>query len=277
MALPRPSLTLIADVDETLDTEETRLEIGRCYTHVGTTVVRGHAAAEPPSNTMRMLVKLGTRRYLARDAASESLWNDVMERWLANRFRTVSNNMLIFNRRQREIGAQPLVFDRLEVELENGAFTAVLRLDSASGLPDSAAATVSRMRAAYADGLLGENVVRVCAPSDASYEEQREAGRVQAARRVQERARREAEEQAAEEERRRAAEERAQEGFLESPELLAEKRRVEGGLADGADSAVERVFELDEPDFEPDYRIWTVVAADGSERTFDSSSVESEA
>lgn len=35
MAQPRPSLTLILDIDERLDSEELRLEISRCYAHVG--------------------------------------------------------------------------------------------------------------------------------------------------------------------------------------------------------------------------------------------------
>ena len=67
MAQPRPSLTLIVDVDERIDSEELRLEIGRSYTYVGSALVRTHAAAvddAPVENTLRMLVKLGTRQYL---------------------------------------------------------------------------------------------------------------------------------------------------------------------------------------------------------------------
>ena len=44
MALPRPSLTLVLDIDERLDSEALRLEIGRCYAHVCQTLVRTHPA-----------------------------------------------------------------------------------------------------------------------------------------------------------------------------------------------------------------------------------------
>lgn len=45
MAQPRPSMTLILDLDERVDCEELRLEIGRSYAYVGSTLVRTHAAA----------------------------------------------------------------------------------------------------------------------------------------------------------------------------------------------------------------------------------------
>lgn len=63
MAQPRPSLTLILDLDERLDSEDVRLEIDRCYSYVGSTLVRTHPACDgEPQNIMRFLVKLGTRR-----------------------------------------------------------------------------------------------------------------------------------------------------------------------------------------------------------------------
>ena len=106
MAQPRPSLTLILDLDERLDSEDVRLEIDRCYSYVGSTLVRTHPACDgEPQNIMRFLVKLGTRRYLrAEDEGADELWNDVMERGFYNELYKVSNNMLIYNRRQREVG-----------------------------------------------------------------------------------------------------------------------------------------------------------------------------
>ncbi|OUO89515.1 hypothetical protein B5F40_10385 [Gordonibacter sp. An230] len=44
MALPHPSLTLVLDIDERLDSEALRLEVGRCYAHVCQTFVRTHPA-----------------------------------------------------------------------------------------------------------------------------------------------------------------------------------------------------------------------------------------
>jgi len=48
MAQPRPSLTLILDLDERLDSEDVRLEIDRCYSYVGSTLVRTPPACAPP-------------------------------------------------------------------------------------------------------------------------------------------------------------------------------------------------------------------------------------
>lgn len=272
MAQPRPSLTLVLDVDERFDSPEMRLEVGRCYTHVGTALVRSHAASDgEPENVMRMLVKLGTRTYLScEDERSEALWNTVIERWLYNRFHTVANNMQIFNRRQREIGNDPLPFSWIEVELENGALLVRLRLDSASGMPASANETVSRMRAALAAGRLGEGVRRISAPSPASYEAQREEGLARKARRDEaERIAAQEAERAAEQER-IEAEQRAEEGFLASPELLA---RAEGGEEQDAGQGVdvEELFAVEEPDFEIAYDEWTVEYEDGSSAVFDSS------
>ena len=128
MAQPRPSLTLILDIDERFDSEETRLEVGRCYTYVGTALVRTHKAEgdAEPENIMRMLVKLGTRKYLSReDEESEALWSTVIERWLYNQFHTVVNNMQIFNRRQREIGNDPLPFTGLKSSLKTALLLSV--------------------------------------------------------------------------------------------------------------------------------------------------------
>ena len=74
-------MTLILDLDERLDSEDVRLEIDRCYSYVGSTLVRTHPACDgEPQNIMRFLVKLGTRRYLrAEDEAPTScgttLWS----------------------------------------------------------------------------------------------------------------------------------------------------------------------------------------------------------
>ena len=48
MAQPRPSLTLIVDVDERIDSEELRLEIGRSYTYVAP---RSCARTRPKATT----------------------------------------------------------------------------------------------------------------------------------------------------------------------------------------------------------------------------------
>ncbi|WP_281654242.1 hypothetical protein [Eggerthella sinensis] len=266
MAQPRPSLTLILDIDERLDSEDVRLEIDRCYSYVGPTLVRAHEAGEgAPENIMRFLVKMGTRRYLhAGDEGADELWHDVMERWFYNELYKVSNNMLIYNRRQREVGNPPLVFDWIDVELQNGELHALLHCDNVSGIQAEASSLLTTLRNAYNDGSLGQDVARVYLPEPSSYEQQKAAGAAAKAEREAEEA---AARAAAEEEARaaaRAAEEAANEAFLESPQLTADCASEEDAPASP------EPFALDEPDFALDYRMWLVEYADGSARTFDS-------
>ena len=248
MAQPRPSLTLILDLDERLDSEDVRLEIDRCYSYVGSTLVRTHPACDgEPQNIMRFLVKLGTRRYLrAEDEGADELWNDVMERWFYNELYKVSNNMLIYNRRQREVGNPQLVFDWIDVELQNGQLHALLHCDNVSGIRPETSELLTQLRAAYNEGALGEDVVRAYLPAPASYEEQKAAGLAEEARAAA-----------------AAAEAAAEEAFLELP-------RLANDAAEEEDEPALEPFALDEPDFEVDYRLWLIEYADGSTRTFDS-------
>ena len=144
-------MTLILDLDERVDCEELRLEIGRSYAYVGSTLVRTHAAAgedAPVENTMHMLVKLGTRQYLAAgDESSDELWNDVMRDWFRNQFRKLGNQALIYNKRQKEIeDGRELAFTWLEVDLQNGTLPVRLRMNDVSGIAEDAADMLSLVR-----------------------------------------------------------------------------------------------------------------------------------
>ena len=275
MAQPRPSLTLIVDVDERIDSEELRLEIGRSYTYVGSALVRTHAAAvdnAPVENTLRMLVKLGTRQYLnAGEEGSDELWNDVMRTWFENQFRKIGNQTLIYNKRQREIeDGQELMFTWLEVDLQNGQLPVRLRMNDVSSIEESAAEVLSVVREAYNSGKLGEkaSIARISTPTAESWKQQVADGAVAAAKRAEEeRAAAEAAAAAAEVER-AAAEAAAEEAFLESPELVAADEEGEAVVEGGGVEAPELVFELDEPTFAVDYSTWTVEYTDGTSKTF---------
>ena len=136
MAKPHPSMALLLDLDERLVDNDLRLEIDRCYSYLGTPVVRTHPAGEgAPENTIRMMVRVGAREYL--DSAVEgadALWSDSIEHWLLNQVHAVENQMKIFNRRQREEDRDELTFTWLEVELAGGRLTVRLRLDSSCGI-----------------------------------------------------------------------------------------------------------------------------------------------
>lgn len=274
MAQPRPSCTLILDIDERLYSEDVKLEVNRCYSYVCTTLVRSHPAGEgEPANTARILAKLGTRKYVhSSDEGADELWNDVMERWIYNEFHKIGNNMVIYNRRQRETGGVELYFDWIEVELENGALDLCFRMDSTSFIAPEHSELCTQVRAALNAGALGEGVTKVWLPSEASYARQVEAyeaakAEIEAQKAAEEAAKAEAERQAKE-----AAEAEAAEAFLESPELVAEEEKEAAGgeTREEIREEVEAKYAMPEADFAIDYAVWTVEYADGSHRDFDS-------
>ena len=276
MVKPRPSFALILDVDERLDSRELRLEVTRCYAHVASTVVRTHEASDGnPENVARILVKLGTRRYLHSSAeGADELWGTTMAHWLKSVLHKVGNNMVIFNRRQREIGRPELSFSWIEIALENGALSVLLHLDSNSSINPACAELLTRMREALNAGALGEDATRVLMPSPESYAVQAERG---AAAKAERAAAREAEQAAAKAQAERAAaeaERAADEAFLESPELAARLSEDNGADGEdegaGAEADAQDRFAVPEPDFAIDYDVWRVEYADGSARTYDS-------
>lgn len=309
MAKPHPSMALLLDLDERLVDNDLRLEIDRCYSYLGTPVVRTHPAGEgAPENAIRMMVRVGAREYL--DSAAEgadALWNDSIEHWLLNQVHAVENQMKIFNRRQREEGRDELFFTWLEVELQGGRLTVRLRLDSSCGIDPADSVWVTRVRAALNEGALGEGVVAVQLPSDASYEAQYVAGMAAlAARKVAEEEEARAAEEAAAAEA-AEAEAAAEATFMASPALVAEAEEAAKEAEEAADIVVqariardleaaergelektpeqivaERIAEeahlgediqkkyaLPEADFPIAFDQWTVIYADGTTRDFD--------
>ena len=309
MAKPHPSMALLLDLDERLVDNDLRLEIDRCYSYLGTPVVRTHPAGEgAPENAIRMMVRVGAREYLDSTAeGADALWNDSIEHWLLNQVHAVENQMKIFNRRQREEGRDELFFTWLEVELAGGRLTVRLRLDSSCGIDPADSVWVTRVRAALNEGALGQNVVAVQLPSDASFEQQYVAGMAALAARtvaVGEAARAAEEAAAAEAAEAEAAAEAA---FMASPALVAEAEEAAKEAEEAADIVVqariardleaaergelektpeqivaERIAEeahlgediqkkyaLPEADFPIAFDQWTVIYADGTTRDFD--------
>ena len=178
MSKPHPSMALTLDLDESIVDHELRLEIDRCYSYLGTPVVRTHPAADgEPVNTLRMTVRVGAREYLDSSVeGADALWSDHIEHWLLNQVHAVDNQMKIFNRRQREEGKPELVFTWLEIELQGGRLVVRMRLDSTCGIDPEESKWVSRVREALNAGALGKDVIAVTLPSAASYEKQYAAG-----------------------------------------------------------------------------------------------------
>ena len=309
MAKPHPSMALLLDLDERLVDNDLRLEIDRCYSYLGTPVVRTHPAGEgAPENTIRMMVRVGAREYLDSTAeGADALWSDSIEHWLLNQVHAVENQMKIFNRRQREEGRDELFFTWLEAELAGGRLTVRLRLDSSCGIDPADSVWVTRVRAALNEGALGEGVVAVQLPSDASFEQQYVAGMAAlATRKVAEEEEARAAEAAAAAEA-AEAEAAAEATFMASPALVAEAEEaakeaeeatdivVQARIARDLEAAergelektpeqivaeriaeeahlgedIQKKYALPEADFPIAFDQWTVIYADGTTRDFD--------
>ena len=274
MALLRPSLTLVLDLDERLASKDTILEIKRCYPYVGVPVVRSHAPASddaPVLNCARMVVGLGTRKYLrSSDEGADELWEDVVSRWIGNMLHKVGSTMRAFNVRQRKIGLPEVVFERVDIQLQGGAFTVALHTDPQSFIDFDMRDQVDRARALLNDGTL-EDAVRVEAPSDESY-----AAQYEAAYAVWLQKHPEPEEAPAVEEPKVDVQSEPELSHEEWLELDKQAKSYENTAVPPTDSnelpPIQREEEPPEPErfsFAVDYAAWTVEFADGTRRAFD--------
>lgn len=280
--LPKPSLTLVLDIDERLNSEDLKLEINRCYSYVAPTLIRPHSAPQEDEsiasaentndssvahvsaqeNIMRFLIKMGAHSYLSNtDEKSKEMWNEVMRKWLHNTLTKVSNNMRIFNNRQVQESRDELQFSWIDLEFENGKLNVLLHCDTACGINvDDALCAIESIRQKYNDGSFAKEptqetaednsaVVRVWTPTKASWNAQYVIGEEEKAKREEaeekERLAKEAEAKAA----RLAKEAEAEEAFLESPELLAEEAQDnEGALGNTGAEDSEGTSDTDKND-----------------------------
>lgn len=279
MSEPRPSMTLILDIDERVAEVETKLELARCFNYLGAPLVRTHATTAeaagsktdtaksaaaaanakaasvdsdtPIVNTARMLVKMGTKKYLYSDdeGADERWKKSDLSRWFYNEFYKIGNNMKIFNRRQREIGNPEVKFDWLIVELQNGDCDVHFRLDSNSDIPAEQSAILEVVRTALNNGSLGDGraVKEIKMPTDASWNAQVAAAVVEKQRREERRKAVEAAAAAEAEAAAAAAEVAAEEAFLESPAKVQAKKASEKAHALAEEEAFLQAHAQDTP------------------------------
>ncbi len=282
MALLRPSLTLVLDLDERLASKDTVQEIKRCYPYIGVPVVRSHEPASsdaPIENRARMVVGFGTRKYLrSADEGADDLWDGVVSRWIGNMLHKVGSTMRAFNTRQRKIGLPEVVFDRVRIELQGGEFSVALHTDPLSFIDFDARDFVDQARNLLNEGAL-EGATGVLIPSDEDYETQRgEAFSAWTREHPEPEADPEQGEDASDHEA-EAEEERAPEPKLSREEWLEldkQAKSYENTAVPPTDSdtlpPVEREKEPPEPErfsFAVDYaREWTVSFGDGTSRAF---------
>lgn len=281
MALIRPSLTLVLDLDDRLWSHDTELELKRCFSYVGAPLVRHHEPASeenPVSNTARTIISFGARKYLhSSDEGADELWDDVMEQWLGNILHKVGSTMKAFNRRQRLIGLPEVVFDNFDVELQGGEFVVSLHPDLLGFVPAELNAAITMARSLLNDGTFA-GATRVRIPADDSYDAQQ--GRAWEAWQLEH----PAEESAPADNAVVAnAPARPEKIDYEDEAWLAadaERKSYENTAVPITDSdelpPIEREEEVEPPEpfsFAVDYSIWSVTFADGSSRRYDSSAL----
>lgn len=282
MALIRPNLILILDIDEEFATKATKDEIKRNYTHIGSPIIRSHEHEEEPHNTATMIVDLAPREYLHSNVeGADQLWDEVVEHWIGNMLHKVGNNMKVFNDRQRKIKLPELIFDRMDIVLGDDELTIGLHTDPLSFIEEHLNAQVGTVRKLYNDGTF-KDALRVNIPSAASYSEQRDAAweAWSAEHPVEEQTEDEQSEQPAEKDILNLGvipdyDDETYEAWLEADKAA---KSYENTAVPPTDSEAlprpERPEEPEEPeqfDFDVDYTTWQVFYADGSERIYDSS------
>lgn len=262
---PRPSGAIIFDIEEELATTEMRLELNRCYNQC-TALVRTHPRSEEqPENVVR-LKAIGGADYLSSDASSQAYWDEVMQRWVESIFHNLSNGMMIFNRRQREINGQELKFEHCDLVLGKDELTVSVRLDSNCAIAPNAAHMVTLARNKYCSGAFGSGVERIQMPSEQDFA--RQAMQAVEQREIREAEKKRVEERAEKERllRKQALEKEAEELFLASPGLEQAEDTDEQTMQERVE--LEERFSFPEADFAVSLDIWNLQYEDGSSRTY---------
>ena len=252
-----PSLMLIASLDEREYNAESAADVKRAFIHLAPTTVRSHPAADPAVNVMQLKVNFAKKYWLSADEGADEVWPHVKE-WLAGKRYFVGENIKSFNKSRGERGEQTVDYREIDLLLAKN----VVRFAVEPGVELPVFEDVAdQLRVLCNAGTFGEGPVEVCLPSAQSLAAQRAVWQAK-----QDEAAKQAEEQA-EAAAQAASEQPAEAGQADEP---VEAAMADDQTAPAADSE-ERPAET--PVVEPlviDYSVWGVVAADGTQREFDS-------
>ncbi len=260
--LPKPSLVLQVKLLPEDYSEAQAAEIKRSYMYLAQSVVSELPEAErAEGNLMRLNVRLMKPYWNPADAEAQKLWSESFMPWLTNATRNLSTAMHNFNTVPHPLGSGNVTYEWADFDFAPNAVLRV-KMDDENRLPSTAPALCDKVRSLCAEGVLGEDVVRVRVPSLASLEAQKAAY---------------------EEELRQFREARAAEAAAE-PETVAATDSEAEAVADAtgaagaspaegsADPAADETAAAaaSEPVFVLNYAIWGIEKADGTVVELDS-------
>lgn len=236
---------LIASLDEREYNAESAADVKRAFIHLAPTTVRSHPAADPAANVMQLKVNFAKKYWLNADEGADEVWPHVKE-WLAGKRYFVGENIKSFNKSRGERGEQTVDYREIDLLMAKN----VVRFAVEPGVELPVFEDVAdQLRVLCNAGTFGEGPVEVCLPSAQSLAAQRAAW------------------QAKQDEAAKQAGEQVEAEQVDGP---VEAALVDDQAAQEADSEKQPT---ETPVVEPlviDYSVWGVVAADGTQREFDS-------
>ncbi|MEC4273028.1 hypothetical protein VJ923_07645 [Adlercreutzia sp. R25] len=173
--LPKPSLVLQVKLLPEDYSEAQAAEIKRSYMYLAQSVVSELPEDErAEGNLMRLNVRLMKPYWNPADDGAQKLWGESFMPWLANATRNMSTAMHNFNTVPHPLGSGNVTYEWADFDFAPNAVLRV-KMDDENRIPSAAPAFCDAVRSLCAEGVLGEDVVRVRIPSLASLEAQKAA------------------------------------------------------------------------------------------------------
>ncbi|MEC4183565.1 hypothetical protein VJ918_01965 [Adlercreutzia sp. R21] len=173
--LPKPSLVLQVKLLPEDYSEAQAAEIKRSYMYLAQSVVSELPEDErAEGNLMRLNVRLMKPYWNPADDGAQKLWGESFMPWLANAVRNMSTAMHNFNTVLHPLGSGNVAYEWADFDFAPNAVLRV-KMDEENRIPSAAPAFCDKVRSLCAEGVLGEDVVRVRIPSLASLEAQKAA------------------------------------------------------------------------------------------------------
>ena len=196
-----------------------------------------------------------------------------MEQWFYNQFHTIFEQHAHLQPTPARRGQPGFPLSGSTSSSKTACLPCASRSIPRAAFRPKRADVLNAVRAAFNAGTLGEGVVAVNAPGEASLAQQTEAGHAAALERESRRGA-QPEEGRGRSSRAAAGRGRCRQRVSRSPSV-ADAERIEAAKAEEEMQAkLEEMYGEEEPEFVVDFTMWDVEYADGSVRTFDSAAGE---